>query len=520
MTHRRRNSVTRLAWMAASVMAVLTTAHAEVSLPPLFADHMVLQRGRKLPVWGQADAGEKVTVSLAGQTKVATADADGAWRVDLDQVTSTDALTLTVSGKNQVEITDVLMGEVWLCSGQSNMNWRVQSSLNFAEEKAAANYPRIRHFQIGSKVSQTPLKTFTGRWAVCAPGTVGAFTAVGYFFGRTLHEATDVPIGLIHSSWGGTPAEAWTSRPVLGSIEECRPILERFEQALERYPEAKEAYDKRMEDWKQKVKDAKAAGEKPPRRPRPPMGETHQHSPAGLYNGMINPLIPFAIRGAIWYQGESNAGRAYQYRKLLPGMVNCWRTAWGQDDFPFGIVQLANFRAQQTDPNEASSWAELREAQLMTAQNTPNTGLAVIIDVGEDKNIHPKNKQDVGKRLGAWALATVYGRKRVYSGPVFESMSVEGSKARLKFTHAGGGLTGRDGELKGFAVAGEDKTFHWAEASIDGNSVVVSSPDVQKPVAVRYGWANNPTCTLYNKEGFPATPFRTDDWTGATEGKN
>ena len=518
MNHWHRSNVTRLAWTAAAMVAILVTARAEVSLPPLFADHMVLQRGQKLPVWGKADAGEKVTVSLAGQTQTATADADGEWRVDLDPVNSGEPLTLTVSGTNQVEVTDVLIGEVWLCSGQSNMNFRVQRSLNFEQEKAAANYPRIRHFQIGSKVSPAPLKAFTGKWAACSPGTVGAFSATGFFFGRTLHQELGVPIGLIHSSWGGTPAEAWTSRPVLEQLDECKPILERFQQALERYPKAMEAYDKRVEDWKQKVKDAKAAGEPPPRRPRPPMGETSPHSPAGLYNGMINPLVPYAIRGAIWYQGESNAGRAYQYRKLLPAMIECWRKPWAQGDFPFGIVQLANFRGQQTDANEASTWAELREAQSMTAQGVPNTGLAVIIDIGEAKDIHPRNKQDVGKRLGAWALAKVYGQQRVYSGPILESMSVEGSKIRLKFTHVGSGLTVRDGELKGFVIAGEDKTFHWAEASLDGNTVVVSSADVPTPVAVRYGWADNPVCTLYNKEGFPAAPFRTDGWPGVTEG--
>lgn len=520
-SHEERYSVMKNLLRAGVLASILVACslRAEVKPAPLFADHMVLQRGQVLPVWGWADPGETVTVKFAGQTLGATADAQGDWRVNLNPVTGSDPLEMTISGKNEVVIKDILMGEVWLCSGQSNMAMRVQSCRDFAQEKEAANFPKIRHYQIKNRVCPDPTRTLEGQWTVCSPETVGSYTAAGYFFARSLFRELDVPIGIVHSSWGGTPAEAWTSWQDLEEKENLKPILERYQKALEDYPKNKEVWEKKVAEWKEQVEKDKAAG-KPnnSRQPRPPMNETHYQRPCGLYNGMILSLVPFAIRGAIWYQGESNAGRGKQYEELLETMISNWRRIWGQGDFPFYIVQLANFQTEQKDPNERSSWAELRESQTKVGYGYANCGLATIIDIGEAKDIHPKNKQDVGDRLAKAALALTYGKNVVYSGPTYKAMTVEGNAVRLSFDHLGSGLMNKGDEVKGFVIAGEDKKFVWANAVIDGNTVVVSSPEVSEPKAVRYGWANNPPCTLYNQEGLPAVPFRTDDWPGVTDG--
>jgi sialate O-acetylesterase len=302
---------------------------------------------------------------------------------------------------------------------------------------------------------------------------------------------------------------------VLEKEADAAPILARYDDVVAKYPQAKKEYEQKIVEWKEAVEKAKAEGEKTPRRPGAPRGPEHPHSPAGLYNAMIAPLIPYGIGGAIWYQGESNASRAYQYRKLFPAMIKNWRNDWGQGKFPFLFVQLANFMAIDPEPAD-SMWAELREAQSMTL-DLPNTGMAVIIDIGEANDIHPKNKQDVGKRLALWALARSYGKKLVYSGPIYKSTKIKGDKVVLYFDHVGGGLiaTG-DGPLKGFAIAGADRKFVWADAKIDGDNIVVSSGEVSAPVAVRYAWADNPVCNLYNEEGLPASPFRTDNWPGIT----
>jgi sialate O-acetylesterase len=344
---------------------------------------------------------------------------------------------------------------------------------------------------------------------------VPGFSAAAYFFGRYLHKELNIPVGLIHTSWGGTPAEAWTRREVLEAIEDCAPILKRYEDAVANYPNAMEEYKKKLAEWKDAAAKAKAEGTNPPRRPREPFGPGHPHTPSGLYNAMIAPLIPYGIAGAIWYQGESNAGRAYQYRKLFKAMITNWRKDWGLGRFPFLFVQLANFMQTKPEPGD-SAWAELREAQSM-ALELPNAGMAVIIDIGEADNIHPKNKQDVGKRLALWALADTYGKEMIKSGPIYRSMNVNGNSIVLEFKYVGGGLVAKDGEdLKGFAVAGADRKFVWADAKIVGNTIVVSSDQVTEPVAVRYAWADNPVCNLYNTEGLPASPFRTDDWPGVT----
>jgi sialate O-acetylesterase len=320
---------------------------------------------------------------------------------------------------------------------------------------------------------------------------------VGYFFGRELHQKLDVPVGLIHTSWGGTAAEVWTSKRTLDATELLKPMVENYTKRME-------SYEKQMAGLKEAAEKAKAEGKPAPKAPNKPM------MPSCLYNGMIANVLPYGIRGAVWYQGESNASRAKEYQTLFPAMIKNWREDWGQGDFPFGFVQLANYMTRREQPAD-SAWAELREAQTMTL-SLPKTGMAVIIDIGDAKDIHPKNKQDVGKRLALWAQSQVYGKDVVYSGPMYESMKVEDGKVRVSFKHTGGGLEAKGGKLAGFAVAGEDRTFVWADATVDGKTVVVCSEKVAKPVAVRYAWADNPDCNLYNKEGLPASPFRTDDW--------
>jgi sialate O-acetylesterase len=381
----------------------------------------------------------------------------------------------------------------------------------------ANNYPQIRQFLVGRKVIYTPMYNCSGKWQVCSAQTAGNFTAVGYFFGRELNKQLNAPVGLVHTSWGGTPAESWMSKEYLEKEPNFQPILKRFEEASVNYPALKDKYRSDMQKYNSIVPQLKAEGKPLPPKPEEPIGPNHPYSPTGLYNGMIVPILPYGIRGAIWYQGESNAWRAYQYRTLFPAMIKNWRDAWRQGDFPFLFVQLANYQAANPEPGE-SDWAELREAQLMTL-SMPNTGMAVIIDVGEANDIHPKNKQDVGKRLALWALAKTYGKNIVYSGPIYKSMKVDGNKAVLTFDNVGTGLMAKGDSLKGFAIAGADKKFVWADAKIEGDTIVVSSDKVAAPASVRYAWAINPVCSLYNKEGLPATPFRTDTWSGITFGR-
>lgn len=518
--------ITRVTFAIALLTTFALSAHAEVSLSGIFTDNMVVQRGIAVPVFGHADPGEQVTVTVGDQSASAIADADGKWRVTLGRVSATGAFEMKISGSNEIVLTNLVLGDVWVCSGQSNMAFTVSGCFDAAAEIAAADYPDIRLFNLKRHPSEEPIDEVTGPWTPCSPETVKYFSAVGYFFGRDLHRELGVPIGLINTSWGGTPAEAWTSIEKIEANPRFDSILARWEKILEAYPEAMIKYENEMiPAWKTKCDAAKAAGEKLPRRPRAPAGPTDPHRPGILFNGMINPIIPFAIRGAIWYQGESNAGRAYEYRALMPTLIRDWRKRWGQGPFPFGIVQLANFRPIVDEPAE-NSWAELREAQLMTAQNDRNTGLAVIIEVGDTVTIHPRNKQTVGHRLALWALGNTYGQDIVYSGPVYRSMEIEGRRIRLHFDHVGAGLCRRVTEnapypskLVGFQIAGHGRTWHWADAKIDGNTVVVSSDRVRYPVAVRYGWAMNPVCNLFNKDGLPATPFRTDTWRGITWGR-
>lgn len=504
MTSIVRKSVVLLLLFPCSVLA-------DVSLPAIFSDNMVLQRQIAISVWGNADANEEITIELDTQRVTITADAGGTWQIHLGPMDAGGPYQLTVRGKNVITFNNVMVGEVWVCSGQSNMAWSVRRSQNAEEEIKAADYPNIRLFTVKRSATQRPTKDVEGMWSVCDTSSVGNFSAVAYYFGRRLHKTLNMPIGLINTSWGGTPAEAWTSLPALQVIPEYAPLGKRWAEHIAAYPEAQKIFQTRIAVWRANTDSLRALGQ---RRPRAPRGPNHPHRPSVLYNGMIAPLVPYGIRGAIWYQGESNAGRAYQYRALFPAMIQNWRSSWGQGAFPFFFVQLANFRQVKENPEE-SAWAELREAQLM-ALSLPNTDMAVAIDIGEADDIHPKNKQDVGLRLALGAEAMVYGMDQPHSGPIYRSMTVEEGKIRLRFDHAYGGLKAKGNMLKGFAIAGQDSKFVWAEAKIDGDDVLVWSKDVQQPVAVRYAWADNPICNLYNGADLPASPFRTDDWRGIT----
>ena len=499
-----------------SLMLTLSLgAGADVKLPALISDNMVLQRGAETPIWGTADPAERVTVTMGDQRAVAVADENGKWMLRLKQWDAGGPYEITIAGKNSITLKNVMVGEVWICSGQSNMQWPLSHALNAEQEIADSDYPDIRLFSVKRTVADEPQTDVVGKWQECSPKTSGSFSAVGYFFGRELYREMGVPIGLIHSSWGGTPAESWTSHPTLESDPALKPILDRWAKRMEEYPQAKKEYDEKLAQWQKDAQKAKEAGKAAPKKPWPPVGPNHPYKPSGLYNAMIAPLIPYAIEGAIWYQGESNAGRAYEYRKLFPAMIYDWRKAWGQGDFPFLFVQLANFTSIHALPAE-SAWAELREAQLMALMQ-PRTGMAVTIDIGETHSIHPKNKQEVGRRLALAAEAIAYGYDVDYSGPIYKSMTIKGSEVWLRFNHLDGGLVAKGGDtLKGFSIAGPDMKFVWAQAVIVGNKVVVWSDKVPHPIAVRYAWDNNPVCNLYNEAGLPASPFRTDPWPGVT----
>ncbi|OHB78346.1 MAG: hypothetical protein A2V98_09415 [Planctomycetes bacterium RBG_16_64_12] len=470
----KRFRISTLALVSVLVLLLGVSARADVRLPKVIGDHMVLQQGTSVPIWGWADAEEKVTVTLGQSTATATACSEGKWMVKLDAMEAGGPYEMTVQAGNTITLADILVGEVWVCSGQSNMQWPVAACDNAQEEIAAADYPKIRLFTVAQKVAEKPLDDCEGSWTASSPQTVPGFTAAGYFFGRYLHKELGVPVGVINCSWGGTIAEAWDSHEGLLGEPDFEPIIERAAQ-----------FD-----------------------PKTPNQATN------LYDGMLHPLIPFGIRGAIWYQGESNCGRAQQYRKLFPAMITDWRKNWGQGDFPFLFVQLAPFRYGNSDPK---CLAELWEAQLRTLA-LPNTGMAVTTDIGNVQDIHPKNKQDVARRLALWALANTYGKDLVYSGPLYESASVEGDKIRVRFKHVGGGLVAKGGELSHFTIAGADGQFAPATATIDGDSIVVHSDQVTAPVAVRFGWRDDAEPNLFNAEGLPASPFRTDDFEMVTAG--
>lgn len=646
-----------------------------ITLNPLFTSHMVLQRNRPIKIYGKSEPGQLIKVTLGENSTKAVSTLTGAWSAELPGLKAGGPYKLTVQGKKSIVLTDILIGDVWICSGQSNMEWSVKRVSNAVNEIKVAAYPELRLFTAFRNTSSQPLEQLkkSSSWQLCTPQTIPNFSAVAYFFGRKLHQKLNIPIGLIHSSWGGTPAEAWTSMEMLRTLPTMQMRIDRIDKVSKKKDlllaeyrrivslresgikkiekiEADQDYGRKMADpklndtewatmqlpttwekaglpgydgivWFRKSVDIPAVWAGKPltlklgaidevdityfngikvggmgsmknrvndywQTPReytvpghlvkpgksvitsmvidvqgagglwggtqPEMslqlaeveskkidlsGSWHyiaelevnvpllprnpsrlQYAPGFLFNAMINPLVKFPITGAIWYQGESNAGRAHQYQRLFPAMIQDWRIRWQQGDFPFYFVQLANFRARKPDPAD-STWAELREAQLLTLR-LPNTGMAVIIDIGEAKNIHPKNKQDVGKRLALNALASHYKQPLEPCGPIFAKLVIKKEHALLSFTHTGSGLIakGSNGKLKGFTIAGKDKKFFHAQAEIENGKVVVWSNHVKQPIAVRYGWADNPECNLYNKQQLPATPFRTDNWPGITVG--
>ncbi|HEY3330375.1 MAG TPA: sialate O-acetylesterase [Capsulimonadaceae bacterium] len=542
--------------LAAALLATLASpASAKITPAPLFTDNAVLQQKLPLPVWGTADPGEPITVAINGQTATTKADDTGNWSVKLKPLTAGGPFTLTITGTpgDTVTLNNVLVGEVWVCSGQSNMQFGVNGDVNSAAAKAAATDPMVHFAMVPLVAAVTPQSTVKTAWAVATPANIGGVPAVGWYFGRDLRKALNVPIGLIATSWGGTPAEAWTSRTALEADLRLKPYADAETRDVQSYPDRLKAYNDKLPEYQQKFEDdkakyavdkakydtdlaaAKAAGTALPTAPREPRLTPAPNAPekspiaTHLFNAMINPLVPYAIKGAIWYQGESNAGRAYDYQVLFPGMISSWRQAWGQGDFPFLFVQLAPFMAMSATPQQASSWAELREAQRLTLTTLKNTGMAVITDAGEQFNIHPIRKEPVGSRLALAARAIAYNEKVEYTGPVLATTKVEGATIRVNFTHADGMHAGTvkektdDGpviatpdKLVGFEIAGADLKYVTADAKIDGSSVIVSSPTVQAPLTVRYGWANYPVANLQNSAGLWASPFKTDTAPWAT----
>ena len=631
-------------------------ASANVSLPKIFGVNMVLQRNQPIPVWGWAAANEKITVQFNKQVKTTKADKNGDWKISLDPEPAGGPFSLTVKGKNEISFANVLVGEVWICSGQSNMEMPIAGwgkINNYQQEVSAANFPQIRQIKVPNTVSSTPQKDINGgEWKECSPATAGDFTAAGYFFALQLYKELKVPVGLINTSWGGTHSETWTSRVAFEQSDEFKDMIAKVPTAgLDEIAKKKVAeVRKKIEDmqgplnnntnteqWKEfsfdaskwpqmklpgtweeqglpeldgvvwfrkdvtiadadagkagivslakiddedvtyvnganvgsndkwdedrryaipagilkagkntiavRVKDNGGGGGiygDPLKMALTVNGKSQSLAgewsfkvesilegnaslgpnsyPTLLFNAMLNPLIPYAFKGVIWYQGESNAGRAYQYRKAFPLMINDWRKHWAAGDFPFYFVQLSSFNAGNGNSEKGSTWAELREAQTMTL-SLPNTGMAVTTDIGDAKDIHPKNKQEVGKRLAAIALNKTYGIAGEFSGPMYESMKVDGNRVTISFTHAAG-LMARDkyGYIRGFEIAGTDQQFHFAKAMVEGNKIIVWQEGIANPVAVRYGWADDAgEANLFNKDGFPASPFRTDNWKGITE---
>ncbi|MEI6491626.1 MAG: sialate O-acetylesterase [Verrucomicrobiota bacterium] len=507
----------------------ISSTWAEIKPNALFSDNAVLQQNVSIPVWGTAKEGEKVAVTFDGETGTAVAK-DGKWMVRLKPHKAGGPYTMTIAGENTITANNILVGEVWICSGQSNMAFKFPGSTTATTEAPAANYPKLRMFNVDHKLAINPQADESGKWIECSPSTVKDFSAVGYFFGRDIHKATGVPVGMIHTSVGGTGAQLWTSltglqkEPSLrGYVEDvssakakCDPAAEaKYTQDVADYERKLKAWDETtgkefgqaIVAWNAECAKNKTAGTQPPPRPEPalpkprppvdPVGKTA----TALFNGMVAPLIPYAIKGVIWYQGESNNGKPFEYRTLFPRLIADWREKWGEGDFPFLFVQIAPYK---------DDVPEVREAQFLTWKKTPNTAMAVTVDVGDANNIHPKQKEPVGQRLAIAARALVYGEKIEYSGPEYDSMKVDKNRAILNFNHIGSGLVAKDGPLKGFTIAGADKHFVEAKAEIRGDTVVVTSEQISSPAAVRYGFTNIPDGNLWNKEGLPASTFRTD----------
>lgn len=500
---------------AAALFCLPAGTQADVRVPGLISEYMVLQQGIPVTLWGWADEGEKVTVRFRDQQSSTTAK-DGKWQVKLRRLRAGGPDTLTISGNNQIRFENVLVGEVWVCSGQSNMEWPLRRSYDATNEIAKAGNPVIRLFSVPKLKANTPPEDVNATWTICRPDTTEGFSAVAYYFGRELQRTLGVPIGLINTSWGGSPAEVWMSESVLEANPDYKEAI------VDAYPRALQKFQDDLAQFEKEAAELAKENKKPTRnKPSPPFWK-----PSELYNGMIAPLLNYRIRGAIWYQGESNASRAHQYRSLFADLIRNWRRDWGQGDFTFLAVQLAPWDRNKKRSLEEitatpgdSDWAELREAQWLATKTLPNVGQAVITDVGDKDDIHPAKKEPVGARLALAARRIAYGENVVHSGPTYRSLRVDGNEAVLTFDHVGAGLEARGGPLQGFALAGADQKFVWADAKIRGDQVVVTSPHVPHPVAVRYGWADFPVVNLWNKNGLPACPFRTDDFPMVTQPK-
>jgi sialate O-acetylesterase len=500
----------RTALQAVLALCVLTSLQADVKLPKLISDHMVLQQDMPVRIWGHASAGEAVNVEFNSQQLSTKAGEDGKWEIRLSPMKAGGPFSMTIAGENTLTIQDILVGEVWLGSGEVNMEFPLEKDDKAQTEIAHADYPKIRFFEVGQFISDQPLEDVDGRWVSCSPAAARKVSAIGYYFSREIYKTRQVPVGFINASMGNrTQVRAFVSHAALEKDPKLKGVLTRWQDSIQDYPAKKAQFDKRLAEWKQAHPFNKGKGQKGQRPPQAPPGPGSPNTPCGVYNAMISPLTPYAIRGVAWYQGEGNVGigQTLQYRRLLETVIEDWRKAWGEGSFPFLLVQLPIY----TPDNEAG-WLEVRESQLKALEVT-NTALAVTLDLGDPDEVMPKNKEEFGHRLALAARATVYGEKLAYSGPVFRGGTPEGNRFRIKFDHIGGGLKARGGgKLTGFTIAGADRRFVPAETKINGDAVLVSSPEVKQPQAVRYAWAANPVCNLINKEDLPAAPFRTDDW--------
>ncbi|PTX95709.1 sialate O-acetylesterase [Opitutus sp. ER46] len=500
----------RLTALAVGWVAALALGRAEITLAPLFRDGAVVQRDQPLPVWGWAAPGENLKITFHSQSVMTKAGEDGSWLAMLaPEPTAAQPAQLVVQGSETRRVDGILVGDVWLCSGQSNMEFRVSEVRNAEQEIAAATFPLIRHFKIPHLVAERPQRDCPGAWETCSPETVGAFTAVGFFFACEYQARTGVPIGLVNASWGGTFIEAWMSPPALAADPAAAAIQSRWKEFLATYPERVAAQEKATAKWTADAAAAKAAGKAFNRRkPVAAEGPGSRWMPSGIYHAMIAPLLRARFCGVLWYQGEANALRAAEYQTLFPGMIRQWRAELAAPELPFYFVQLANYGRVPEKTDQA--WAFLRESQ-MAALALPRTGMAVTLDIGDATNIHPKNKQEVGRRLALVARHQLLGEKQEYSGPLFAAAQRDGTALRVTFTHADG-LRLRNPAAQSFEVAGADRVFVPAEAKVAGDALIVSAASVPAPVAVRYAWRNAPDATLFNAAGLPAAPFRSDRW--------
>lgn len=508
-----RHSLARVA-LPILLLASLASTRATVSLPPVISDNMVLLRDAKVHLWGKAAAGEKIAISLGEAKTEVTADPQGKWSAHLENLKAGGPFTLNIQGNNTLAVKNVLVGEVWFASGQSNMGFPLRNS-GATAEIAQANFPEIRFFSTLKTVAAEPAESIAGKWIVCSPAQAGSFAAVPYYFAKDIHQRLKVPVGMVVSASGGTDIESWVRRAEYDSRPDLASARARWAEDVKKFPATKEKYDKEYAAWKEEADKITASGGRPTKGPpREPRGPGTFWEPGSLYNGMIAPLSPFTVRGFLWYQGENNTNNGLGYAPLLKALIESWRAQWGLGDLPFLIMQLPGCRKATPEPSE-SGWAELRESQ-QKALKLPNTGMAVTLDLGlkAKGDLHPLDKTEFTRRLVLQAMNLVYGDKETVAfGPVFREATTKGGAMQITFDHIGGGLvTPENAPIKGFAIAGADHKFHWADAKIEGDSVVVSSAKVTAPVAVRYGWADLSDANLFNKEGLPAAPFRTDNW--------